>query len=139
MKSKYTKPTPIYKPATNRLGLVGQGISGRLSDADIRRITILPQAQSIISKFGGPGALARTLKECSDDPKDHYNRTTIYRWMYPRDKGGTGGEVPTAALKSILKCARLAGVMLSSEDIYPHLVSFPPIEDTSADQGDGSA
>lgn len=136
MKSKYTKPTPIYKPVTKGLGLQGLKRGVGLTPELRRELTIIPQAQSIISKFGGARELARTLKECSDDINDHYNPSTIYRWMYPRDKGGTGGEVPTAALKSILKCARLAGIMLSTKDLYPHLVDFPDTSsaDTSADQ-----
>ena len=109
MGSKYAKEPP-------KLGHGGpRGI-------DYRRSKIKPQAQSLISKFGGPRELARTFKACSDDPNDHYSPSTIYRWLYPRENGGTGGEIPLPALKLILRCARLAGVMLTTAEIYPHLV-----------------
>lgn len=120
MKSKYMKDTPeTYKGQGGKTKV--RGVRAGHRSKELVASLVVPQAQSIITKFGGARELARTLKECSDDPADHYEPSTIYRWMYPRERGGTGGEIPTSALKVILKCARIAGVMLSSEDIYPHL------------------
>ena len=123
MKSKYIRPMPPFYKDKHLLKL--KGARKGVRTAEETRDLIRPQAQVIISKFGGARELARTLKECSDDPNDHYSPSTIYRWMYPRSKGGCGGEIPTSALQVILKCARLAGVMLTTAEIYPHLVDHP--------------
>jgi hypothetical protein len=114
MKSKYVRPMPEISVE----GYVRGGRTGPRTAAD-KRALIFPQAQTIIAKFGGPRELARVLKEVSDDPNDHYHPSTIYRWMYPQDVGGTGGEIPLPALKTILKAARVAGVMLTADEIYP--------------------
>ena len=121
MKSKYLKPLPPtkYRPDSKQVGVVGIGAGDSIPAA----LTLIrPQAQTLVAKFGGPRELSRILEQCSDDPKDHIDPSTIYRWMYPKDKGGTGGEIPLQSLRLILKCARLAGVMLKSADIYPELV-----------------
>lgn len=114
MKSKYIRPMPEI---TIQGHVKGSG-AGPKTAAE-KRALIYPQAQTIIAKFGGPRELARVLKEVSDDPKEHYHPSTIYRWMYPEDAGGTGGEIPTPALKTIIKAARVAGVLLTPDDIYP--------------------
>lgn len=111
---------PETKLNSGKRQIVG-GTRGHMS-LEERRALLYPQAESIINKFGGARNLARTLKECSDNPEDHYNPSTIYRWMYPVEMGGTGGEIPVHALKTILRCARLAGIMLSTKDIYPHVL-----------------
>jgi hypothetical protein len=121
LKSKYVNPTPEYFINSNGEKAV-HGIRSGPRTPEMIQALARPQAQIIIHKFGGPRELARTLKACSDDPEDHYSPSTIYRWLYPRDKGGTGGEIPTKPLQTILRCARLAGVMLTTEDIYPTLV-----------------
>lgn len=115
MRSKYIKPQPETYKRGSKVHVKGA------SKANNRPKLICPQAQSLISKFGGPRELARVLKAASDDPKDHYNPSTIYRWLYPVEKGGTGGNIPGPALTAILKVARLAGVILTTKDIYPHL------------------
>lgn len=93
---------------------------GNISEAE-KRARIYPQAENIIRKFGGPRELARILKAVSENPKDHITPATIYRWMYPRERGGQGGEIPLKSLQIVLRAARLAGVMLSTQDIYPHI------------------
>lgn len=97
---------------------------GPRSAEEKRMFFALPQAQSIIHKFGGARELARVLREMSDDPKHHLNPSSIYRWMYPREVGGFGGEIPARHIKLIIKAARFAGIFLEEKDIYPHL--FPP-------------
>lgn len=123
MGSKYLKPIPATRMIKGRPNIVGGRAGPRT--AEDRRKLCHPQAQSVVAKFGGPRELARTLKACSDDPKDHLHPSTIYRWMYPKEVGGSGGEIPTPALQLILKVARLAGVILSTDDIYPHMVNRP--------------
>lgn len=109
-----------YKTSSKYLIEPYRAAPGRPSAAEKRSRPKYPQAQSIINKFGGPRELARTLKAASDDPNDHYSPSTIYRWLYPAPRG-TDGKIPIQALNVIMKVARLAGVILSSKDIYPHL------------------
>jgi hypothetical protein len=120
MKSKYLKPMPETYRVKNQICV--RGAPDGVRTAAAKRDLIRPQAQVIVSKFGGPYELSRTLKACSSDPEDHYTPSAIYRWMYPRSKGGTGGEIPVHALHTLMKIARLAGVMLTTEEIYPHLM-----------------
>jgi hypothetical protein len=68
------------------------------------------QAGRVIKKFGNARRLA-VLMGC--DP------SRIYRWMHPRDKGGTGGLIPSSAMEEVLKCARLSGIILSPAELYP--------------------
>lgn len=126
MKSKYIKPMPETYRVKNQICVRGSASGPKTAAA--RRELVRPQAQVIISKFGGARELARTLKECSEDPADHYDASTIYRWMYPRSKGGTGGQIPADALRTLMKIARLSGVMLTTEEIYPHLVKESEVE-----------
>jgi hypothetical protein len=116
-KSKYLPPmheTRIVEGYERVLG-VGRGNM----TAEERRSYIYPQAQNIVRKFGGPAKMAETIAAIYPNSKDHIHRTTIYRWMWPRHAGGTGGEIPLPSLQKVLKAARRAGVMLSPEDIYP--------------------
>lgn len=84
-------------------------------------MAIHTQASRIITKFvgghpGGPVRLARLLT------KHGYptNTATIYRWTYPKEKGGTGGLVPTAALNQLLYIARIEGVLITADDLNPY-------------------
>ena len=126
MKSKYIRPMPAFYKDGAKIKLEGGGDGPRTPAQN--HALIRPQAQSIIMKFGGARELARTLRECSDDPRDHFTPSAIYRWMYPREAGGRGGEIPLPALQTILRCARIAGVMLSPEDIYPNVVNGPNVQ-----------
>lgn len=83
---------------------------------------VYPQAQNVIMKFGGPYKMAKQLREIyPDDPEYHLAPSTIYRWMYPREAGGTNGEIPVRVLKGIVKAARIAGIMIAPEELYPHI------------------
>lgn len=78
------------------------------------------QAEAIIRRFGGPRDLARALAKVGA-PRDP---STIYRWTYPRSQGGTGGLIPTSAIKDIKRAAMITGVVLRPEDWDPPL-EFP--------------
>jgi hypothetical protein len=68
------------------------------------------QAVKIIQKFGG----ARRLAALTDmDP------SRIYKWTYPKDKGGTGGVIPSSCVEKVQHAAVVAGVSLSAEDWAP--------------------
>lgn len=91
---------------------------------EIRDALIVPQAQTIIEKFGGVPNLVRALNAVRPQG---YNPSSVYRWNYPVNKKGTGGEIPTRALKDVVRAARMEGILLTSEDLYPHLV-HPTVE-----------
>lgn len=87
-----------------------------------RRKYVYPQAEGIVRKFGGARELARIIKYMMPDPKDHWNASSIYRWTYPIEAGGTGGEIPVRAIKTVLMAARYAGIVLTIDDLYPNLI-----------------
>ena len=68
------------------------------------------QATRIITKFGGPIDLAKLL-ECAP--------STVYRWTYAVSEGGTGGNIPPRPLSRIIALARIHGVHLTKDDVYP--------------------
>lgn len=75
----------------------------------------MSQAERILLKFGGARRLSRLMKACgrTKDP------TSIYKWTYSKEKGGTGGLIPTAAWSDILLVARMEGLLITSEDMDP--------------------
>lgn len=75
----------------------------------------LTQAERIFRKFGGARGLMRALKGIGHE----WNPSSIYRWNYPREKGGSGGLIPTAAWPALLQAARVEGVHLASEEFDP--------------------
>lgn len=64
----------------------------------------------IIDKFGGIKKLATALNK---DP------ATIYRWNYDKNKGGTGGVIPTSALASINEAAAALNIDLNHSEHTP--------------------
>jgi hypothetical protein len=78
-------------------------------------IIIHSQAYRIIDKFGGARKLARSLKAIGR-PR---NPSVIYKWMYPRNKGGTDGLIPTSAWPDLLLAAKAEGILLEPEDKDP--------------------
>jgi len=68
------------------------------------------QAKRIIRKFGGARRLAKLLG---------YEPSRVYKWTYPRDKGGTDGLVPAAVVPKIQALADLEKVSLSDSDWAP--------------------
>ncbi len=82
-----------------------------LSKPHLRRT----QSRVIFEKFGGVVPLYTLLKALGRP----YNKATLYKWTYPRTKGGTGGWVPTHAWPDILAAARMDGVFITSEEMDP--------------------
>lgn len=68
------------------------------------------QAEHVIARFGGPIELAAAIG---------YTAAAVYKWTYPRHKGGCHGLIPTRALDRILTTARLFGVLLTANDLKP--------------------
>lgn len=70
----------------------------------------MSQAARIIAKFGGARRLAALTKK---------NPSAVYKWDYPVDRGGTGGMVPSSAVKDVKEAAELAGIELTEADWAP--------------------
>lgn len=67
-------------------------------------------AQSIISKLGGPNAVAEIAG---------VHRTRVSNWSRPKDKGGTGGTIPFKHVPALLSAASERGVELDAADFLP--------------------
>jgi|DEB19_MinimDraft_3_1074340.scaffolds.fasta_scaffold353706_1 hypothetical protein len=68
------------------------------------------QASRIIAKFGGARRLAYV---CGMEP------SRVYKWTYPKAKGGTGGIIPSACVSAVQVAAETAGIELKAEDWLP--------------------
>ncbi|MEH6502983.1 MAG: amino-acid N-acetyltransferase [Cycloclasticus sp.] len=68
---------------------------------------MLNDSAFIIHKFGGVKPLAAAINK---DP------ATIYRWTYPKSKGGTGGIIPSSAIGKITEAARLLNITLDDDN-----------------------
>lgn len=52
--------------------------------------------------------------------------TQVYRWDYPRDKGGAGGVIPAIHHQAILNGARAENIDLTTDDFFAeHLPDSP--------------
>jgi len=67
-------------------------------------------AESVIRKCGGPVRVAGWLG---------LSVTQVYRWTYPRERGGTGGVVPARRQGELLAKAQAAGIDLTPADFFP--------------------
>lgn len=66
-------------------------------------------AKTVIAKLGGPDIVARlTGRDVS----------RVYRWMYPRDRGGTDGIIPHAEARKLLDHSRVNGIDLGPADFF---------------------
>ena len=71
--------------------------------------TRLEPAASIIAKFGGPEKVAEVTGK-------HISR--VYRWMYEKARGGTGGTIPQAEAQKMLRYAEDNQIELSAADFF---------------------
>lgn len=71
------------------------------------------QAAHIIGKFGGARRLAELL---TDAAGTKVAPSIVYRWTYPRDRGGTHGFIPTQKVPQIMQLADLLGIELTTDD-----------------------
>lgn len=86
------------------------------------------QASKVIAKFGGHSRLAKLIG---------LNRIQVYRWTYSRNKGGTGGLIPTNSFAKVLNAARLEGILLTMDDLTPEKIPEKP-KTEKADNGQGN-
>lgn len=73
------------------------------------------QAQKITRKFERNGRSGyRILAEAI-----RYQPSAVYRWSYPKAKGGTGGVIPAPAVPLVQEAAERLRVRLSPKDWSP--------------------
>lgn len=65
--------------------------------------------QQIIMRLGGARVVANALRIAA---------TTVYRWTYPVERGGTGGTVPIKRMNQIIAYANKRGIKLSVKDFF---------------------
>jgi hypothetical protein len=70
----------------------------------------LEPAETIISRFGGPAAVAKLVS---------VHRTRVSNWKRPREKGGTGGLIPQQYHRILLDYAVENSIELAAEDFLP--------------------
>lgn len=67
-------------------------------------------AHRIIERFGGTRRLARLLG---------ISAAAVTRWLYPRDRGGCGGLIPSSRILPLLALAECQGVVITEHDLAP--------------------
>lgn len=71
---------------------------------------MLEPAKTVIDLCGGPLAVSRMVG---------VDRVNVYRWAYPKDRGGTGGTIPAGQQLKLLIEARRRGIDLRPEHFFP--------------------
>lgn len=66
-------------------------------------------AGRIIEKCKGAKAVAELL---------NLDVSSVHKWKYPTERGGTGGLVPANRQQELLEKARRAGIELDPEDFF---------------------
>lgn len=66
-------------------------------------------ASTIIEKCGGANAVAEMVGR---------DVSRIHRWTYPKEKGGTGGLIPSDAAQQLMRAARERGIQLQADDFF---------------------
>ncbi|RWO29612.1 MAG: hypothetical protein EOS10_22485 [Mesorhizobium sp.] len=69
----------------------------------------LDPAKSIIAKIG--------IEKAAEITGKHVSR--VYRWMYSKERGGTGGLIPNDAAPALLAWAQENNIDLSPADFFP--------------------
>lgn len=66
-------------------------------------------AATIIDAFGG-------IDRVSEITGTHKSR--VYQWMYPKNRGGTDGQIPHRKARSLLKYAKRHSIPVSAADFF---------------------
>lgn len=69
----------------------------------------LEPARSVLAKIGGVDVAAKITGK-------HVSR--VYRWTYPRERGGTGGVVPHDDATKLLDHAKQNDIDLRADDFF---------------------
>lgn len=68
-------------------------------------------AKVVIETFGGRRGVSRIARELQ------LQRCTVWRWTQPKDRYGTGGQIPYRYQRRLLLLAKEMGLPLSAEDL----------------------
>ncbi|MBM7044072.1 hypothetical protein [Rhizobium lusitanum] len=68
----------------------------------------LEPAKSIIAKIG--------IDKVAEITGKHVSR--VYRWMYPKERGGTGGMIPNSEVPALLAFAKANNIDLSPAEFF---------------------
>lgn len=74
----------------------------------------LDPARSIVERLGGEIKVSRITRSSLSTP---------YSWQYPKEKGGTGGNIPQRHHRTLLDYARENRIPLKAEDFLPSKVA----------------
>jgi DNA-binding transcriptional regulator YdaS (Cro superfamily) len=66
-------------------------------------------AHKIIMRLGGEKAVAKLLG---------LHESGVYRWHYPRERGGCQGRIPARHIPRLIDAARERGMRLSANDFF---------------------
>lgn len=69
----------------------------------------LEPAKTVIEKIGGADAVAKVTGR---------DVSRVYRWMYPRERGGTGGVIPHPEARKLLEHAAANDIALAPGDFF---------------------
>lgn len=67
-------------------------------------------AEHVIKKCGGVAVVAQICGR---------SESAVYRWTHEKNRGGTGGLVPSGAQAKLLKAATEGRVSLVPDDFFP--------------------
>lgn len=73
-------------------------------------------AYSLILKFSPSGQLGKGIDAVA--AITGADRTRVYRWMRPRDKGGTGGLIPSRQQKKLFDYAQRKKLPVEPSDFF---------------------
>lgn len=73
----------------------------------------LEPARSVIAKIG--------IEKVAEITGKHVSR--VYRWMYSKERGGTGGLIPQSDAPVLLNYARENKIALSADEFFPIVLS----------------
>ena len=76
----------------------------------------LEPARTVIEKSGGVDAVSKITGR---------SVSRVYRWMYSRERGGTGGAVPHGEARTLLDHAVATGGALTAADFFLTSASAP--------------
>ena len=66
-------------------------------------------AKTVIARMGGASRVSEITGR---------NIATVYRWMNPRERGGTDGIIPHEDARKLLECAEKNGLDLVHSDFF---------------------
>jgi hypothetical protein len=67
----------------------------------------LDPAKTIIERLGGVDEVAALTGA---------HRTRVFRWMYPSNRGGTGGVIPQRYFRVLLDHAESNGILMTADE-----------------------